>query len=99
MTTFPLLLFSIALAACKKRVIITSPRFSAHRGNTVDRRGHAAARVGRHLAGVLQELEVRAGAGQSAVESRLQGHRDQRHRERQHLVEDIQSERLAGYER
>lgn len=52
-------------------------RFSAHGGNTVDRGGHVAVGVGRRLTGVLQELEVRTGAGQSAVEGRLQGHRDQ----------------------
>jgi len=63
-----------------------SDRFSAHRGNTVDRRGHAAPCVGRRVAGVLQELEVRTGTGQPAVESRLQGHRDKRHGEQQHVV-------------
>lgn len=70
--------------------------FSSHRGNTVDRSRHAAVGVGRHLAGVLQELEVRTGTGQPAVEGRLQGHRNQRHREQQHLVQDIQSERMGG---
>lgn len=50
--------------------------FSAHRGNTVDRRGHAAVGIGRDLVGVLQELEVRTGARQSVMESRLQGHRN-----------------------
>jgi len=55
--------------------------FSAHGVNIVDRGRDAAAGVGRHLAGVLQELEVRTGAGQPAVESRLQRHRDQRHGE------------------
>lgn len=65
---------------------------SAHGGNTVDRGGHAVAGVGRRFAGLLPELEVRTRAGQSAVESRLQGHRDQRRGEQQYVVQDIQSE-------
>jgi len=63
-----------------------SDRFSTHRRNTVDRRGYVASCVGRRLAGVLQELEIRTGTRQPAVESRLQGHRDKRHGEQQHVV-------------
>lgn len=65
---------------------------SAHGGNTVDRGRHAPVGVGRYLAGVLQELEVRTGTGQPAVEGRLQRHRDQRHGEQQHVFQDIPSE-------
>lgn len=66
--------------------------FSAHGRDTVDRCWHVAAGVGRRFAGVLQELEIRTGIGQPAVESGLQRHRDQRHGEQQHVVQDIPGE-------